>query len=258
MKLNQVAAQLYTLRDHLKTPAQVAASLKKVRKIGYEAVQVSGLGPIDPGELRKILDGEGLVCCATHENSDTILESPEAVVATLNILGCTYTAYPYPSNADFSSLRTTRIFIKKLNAAGRVLKESGKILAYHNHDIEFIRIKNRPILQIIYDETDPDYLQGEIDTHWVQAGGGSAVAWCRRLAGRLPMLHMKDYGVTSDRKRVFAEIGSGNMNWNDIIPAAESAGCQWYIVEQDADWVNNDPFKSLKISLRYIRENLVE
>ena len=67
---------------------------------------------------------------------------------------------------------------------------------------------------------------------------------------------MKDYGVNAERKRVFAEIGSGNMNWDDIVPAAEEAGCRWFIVEQDNDWVDNDPFKSLKVSLRYIRENL--
>ncbi|RKX34780.1 MAG: sugar phosphate isomerase/epimerase, partial [Verrucomicrobia bacterium] len=44
MKINQVAAQLYTLRDHIKTPADIAASMKKVREIGYTAVQVSGMG----------------------------------------------------------------------------------------------------------------------------------------------------------------------------------------------------------------------
>lgn len=258
MRIEQVAAQLYTLRDHAKTPSQISATLRKVRKIGYEAVQVSGLGPIDPDELRRILDGEGLVCCATHENANTILENPHAVVATLNILGCTYTAYPFPSKIDFSSMRSTREFVRKINEAGRVLKEGGKILAYHNHDIEFVQIKGRTILEIIYDETDDDCLQAEIDTHWVQAGGGSSAAWCRHLSGRLPLLHMQDFGLSSDRKRVFAEIGSGNMDWKEIILAAEQAGCRWYVVEQDGDWVDNDPFKSLKLSLRYIRENLVE
>jgi sugar phosphate isomerase/epimerase len=258
MKIEQVAAQLYTLRDHLKTPSQVSASLKKVRKIGYQAVQVSGLGPIDPAELRKILDGEGLVCCSTHENSATILDNPETVVATLNILGCTYTAYPYPSNADLTSVKGVKDFVRRLNNAGRVLKENGKVLTYHNHDIEFTRLKGRTVLEIIYDETDPELLKGELDTHWVQTGGGSTVAWCRRLAGRLPLLHLKDFALTSDRKRVFAEIGSGNMNWEDIIPAAEEAGCRWFIVEQDGDWVDNDPFKSLKASFRYIEDELTE
>ena len=62
MRRKQIAAQLYTLREFLKTPEDIAISLKKVKKIGFDAVQVSGLGPIDAAELKKILDGEGLIC----------------------------------------------------------------------------------------------------------------------------------------------------------------------------------------------------
>ncbi len=84
MKIDQVAAQLYTIRDHIKTPADIAASMKKVRDIGYTAVQVSGMGPIEESELMKILDGEGLDCCATHEPGDVIRQTPEIVVERLN------------------------------------------------------------------------------------------------------------------------------------------------------------------------------
>ena len=46
MKVNQVAAQLYTIRDFTKTPANVALSMRKIRSIGFTAVQVSGMGAI--------------------------------------------------------------------------------------------------------------------------------------------------------------------------------------------------------------------
>ena len=62
----QIAAQLYTLRDFTKTPADIASTLARVRKIGYESVQLSALGPIDPNELVKILKSEGLSVVATH------------------------------------------------------------------------------------------------------------------------------------------------------------------------------------------------
>jgi sugar phosphate isomerase/epimerase len=254
MKIEQVAAQLYTLRDHLKTSEQIAKTLRQVRKIGYQAVQISGLGPIDPKDLATMLDGEGLRCCATHENAQAILETPESVVETLSILGCQHTAYPYPSDVDFSSVRSVKAFAKRLDAAGSVLRASGKTLSYHNHDIEFRRVKNKPILEYIYENTDPENLKAELDTHWVQAGGGSTAAWCRKLSGRMPLIHLKDFALTDDRTRVFAEIGSGNMDWDEIIREAEAAGCQWFIVEQDADWIDSDPFKSLKTSFRFLKE----
>jgi sugar phosphate isomerase/epimerase len=258
MKIEQVAAQLYTLRDHLKTPQQIASTLRKVRRIGYTAVQVSGVGPIDSSELARMLDGEGLICCSTHENGDTILNSPDAVVEKLNILGCTYTAYPHPSKIDLSTPRAVKAFAKRLNNAGRVLHEAGKVLAYHNHDTEFVRMKDRTILEIIFDETDSMFLQAELDTFWVQAGGCDPVAWCRKMKARLPLLHLKDYAIIPDRKRVFAEVGSGNLAWSQIISAADESGCSWYPVEMDADWVDNDPFKSLKRSLQYLKENIAE
>ncbi|TVQ26878.1 MAG: sugar phosphate isomerase/epimerase [Spirochaetaceae bacterium] len=257
MKIEQVAAQLYTLRDHLKTPDQMAKTLRQVRKIGYQAVQVSGTGPIDPHELRRILDGEGLTCCATHENSATILDSPKAVVEKLSILGCAHTAYPYPANIDFGSPRDVKNLIKQLDAAGRVLRDHGMVLSYHNHDIEFRQIKGRTVLEMIYAETDPNHLKAELDTHWVQAGGASVASWCRKMRGRMPLIHLKDYAIDNDRQRRFAEIGSGNLDWAEIISAAEESGCQWFIVEQDADWVDNDPFKSLKSSFKYIKDQLV-
>lgn len=254
MKIEQVAAQLYTLRDHLKTPEQIAKTLRQVRKMGYTAVQVSGTGPIDPGELKSILDGEGLVCCATHENAESILETPEAVAEKLSILGCEHTAYPFPAGIDFSSMRSLKEFVKRLDRAGAALRHAGKTLSYHNHDIEFRRVKGAVILDFIYEHTDPEHLKAELDTHWVQAGGGSSAAWCRRLRGRMPMIHLKDYAIDDERQRRFAEVGSGNMDWREIIDAAEAAGVSWFIVEQDAHWVDNDPFKSLKTSFRYLKE----
>jgi sugar phosphate isomerase/epimerase len=254
MKTHQIAAQLYTVRDFAKTPAEIALTLKKIRAIGYEAVQISGLGPISEKELLAMLNGEGLACCATHEDGNTILNEPQRVVEHLNKLGCPLTAYAWPGGIKFDTLPDVKEFAARLNAAGKVLHEAGQILCYHNHHIEFRHLAGKPILEILFAETDPRYLQGEPDTYWVQHGGGDPVAWCERLKNRLPILHMKDYTVTTDNKATFAEIGNGNLNWPRIIAAAEAAGCKWFCIEQDT--CPGDPFDSLKQSFEYTRDNL--
>ena len=43
-----VAAQLYTLRDFLKTPADVAKTMARLKKIGYDAAEVAGFDPLTP------------------------------------------------------------------------------------------------------------------------------------------------------------------------------------------------------------------
>lgn len=256
MKLKQVAAQLYTLRDFLKTPADIASSLKKVSDIGYQAVQLSGLGPIDEAELVKILDGEGLVCCATHEDGDSILNDPNAVIDKLHKLNCSYTAYPYPGGVELNTLADVESFAARLDASGKVLADAGITLAYHNHHIEFRRFDGEIMLDVIYSRTNPRHLQGEPDTYWIQYGGGDPADWCRKLSGRLPLLHMKDYAIMPDLTVSFAEVGNGNLNWPEIVHTAQESGCQWYIVEQDV--CQRDPFESLKMSFDYIKDNLVD
>ncbi len=258
MKLSQVAVELYTVRDWLKTPAEIAESLSRIREIGYHAVQLSGLGPIETNELLKILSAEGLVCSSTHEDAAELLETPDRIAEKLDLLGCTQTAYPFPHGVSFAGMTEVKEFASRLNHAGRILNDRGITFSYHNHDIEFMRLGGRPILEILYDETDPRFVKAEIDTYWVQAGGANPVDWCRRMRERLPLLHIKDYGVNEERRAVYREIGQGNLDWPAIISAAEESGCQWYIVEQDADWADDDPFKSLQMSLDYIKANLIE
>jgi sugar phosphate isomerase/epimerase len=251
MKISQLAAQLFTLREHCKTPADLAVSLKKVRAIGYQAVQVSGVCPMPEAELTKLLRDNDLVCCATHEKSDMILNEPAAVVKRLQALGCKITAYPFPAGVQFDTLENVRALAERLNAAGKILAEAGLILCYHNHHTEFRRVGDRPALEVIYAETDPRYLQGEPDTYWVQHGGGDPVAWCERLANRLPIIHLKDYVVDSENKATFCEVGRGNLDWTRILAAAEKAGCQWYCVEQDR--CPGDPFDSLQQSFEFLK-----
>jgi sugar phosphate isomerase/epimerase len=254
MKIEQVALQLYTLRDQLKTPADIAASLKKARAIGYRAVQASGLGPISEPDLVSILNGEGLQLCATHEPSATIVNEPEKVVERLQKLGCIYTAYPHPGGVDVTDPAQLDRLANQLDHAGEILHRAGQVLTYHNHAIELVRSGNRTVLDYLYEETDARFLQGELDTYWIQYGGGDPAAWCEKLSGRLPLLHLKDYRFTAKNQPDFAEIGYGNLNWPKIIAAAEQSGCRWFIVEQDS--CPGDPFDSIKLSFDYLSEHL--
>ncbi|NJK91984.1 MAG: sugar phosphate isomerase/epimerase [Blastochloris sp.] len=255
MKIHQVAAQLYTCRDLLKTPEDIARTLRRVRQIGYTAVQVSGMGPIPESELVKILQGEGLVCCATHESGDLIRQNPQAVIDRLQKLNCKLTAYPYPSGVKMDSLESLNSLCHDLNRAGELMAAAGITLTYHNHGIEFVKTNGVTALDYIYNHTNPRFLQGEPDTFWIHYGGGDNVEWCRKLNQRLPMMHLKDYGFTIENKHQFCEIGHGTLNFRAIIAAAEASGCQWFIVEQDT--TPGDPIDSLKLSFDHIQAHLV-
>jgi sugar phosphate isomerase/epimerase len=257
MKIEQVAVQLYTLRDHLKSPEDYQESLQKVAEIGYKSVEVAGPRPFSESEIASLCAEKGLVINSSHEDPRLILENPAKVVENLDAFGCRYTAYPFPAGVDLSSGDSVRSMVEGLNASGKVLHAAGKVLTYHNHADELEHsLGGMPVLEVIYGQTDPDFLQGEIDTYWIHAGNSSPEAWCARLRDRLPLLHIKDYGPGDDGKPRFMEIGSGILDFRTIIATAEASGCQWFIVEQDD--CPGDPFVSLEQSFRYIRDNLVD
>jgi sugar phosphate isomerase/epimerase len=246
----RIALQLWTLRDHLKTADEVARSFARVREIGYEHVQLSGLGPIPSAEVKRLADEAGLGICATHEDGAQIVEQPSQVADTLGTLGCRFTAYPYP-HVPLDTLDQVFKLADDLSRAGEVLRGRGQLLTYHNHAIEFRKLKGKAILDWLYERMDPVMVHGEIDTYWVQAGGGDPAAYCARLSGRLPLLHLKDYAITPSNEPIMAALGEGNLNFAVIIREAESAGCQWYIVEQDGGF--EDPFEAIATSLKYLK-----
>jgi sugar phosphate isomerase/epimerase len=258
MKKDKIAAQLYSVRDSCNDAHDLTETLGKVRSIGYKAVELSSLGPLPPYELKRVLEGEGLTCCSTHEDSEELLTDPGAVVERLNVLGCASTTYPSPKGQDFSSAEGVRRMCKALNRTGKFLKKEGISFGYHNHNTEFHRLNGRTILEMILSETDPEAVLIELDTYWAQAGGGDPVDWLGRLKGRVSLLHCKDYGVDSGGKAMFKEIGQGNLAWARIMPAARRAGCLWYVVEQDSDWAHGDPFESLKMSLAFLKKTFAD
>ena len=256
-KLEQFAVILFTLRDYIKTPEDFKNTLDKIAAIGYKSVQISGMAKevMTTEEIVAETGKRGLTICATHEPGADILDDTEAVIQRLNELGTRHTAYPFPAGVDFSSEASLQELITKLDAAGKKMAEAGLVLTYHNHAHELYKVNSKTILRRIYDETDPTHLQAEIDTHWIQRGGADPIKWIESLPGRLPLLHIKDYKVDPDGNADYAEIGNGNLDFPAIIAAAEKAGCQWYIVEQDT--CPGDPFDSIAQSFEYIRKHLV-
>jgi sugar phosphate isomerase/epimerase len=101
-------------------------------------------------------------------------------------------------------------------------------------------------------EESPD-LYFILDVFWVQAGGMNPCTYIEKLKGRIKIIHFKDFRVNG-RTRQFAEIGEGNLQWNEIIPLCEKTGVHCAVIEQDADFLK-DPFDSLAISKKFLVEN---
>ena len=243
--LPRLAAQLYTVRQFTQTAPDLAASLRKVCDIGYKAVQISAIGPIPNAEVKAMVDDLGLEICITHIGQPALWNDIDAVIAQHKLWNCPNVAIGSMPQEYRQGEDGFRRFAAEANAVGQKLAAAGLTFSYHNHSFEFVRFGRRTGLDLLYEETDPRYLKAEIDTYWVQHGGGDPAAWIRKVAGRMPVVHFKDM-VVIDGQPSMAEIGEGNLNWPAIIDACCAAGVKYAAIEQDI--CRRDPFESLGIS----------
>ncbi len=244
----KLGAQLYTVRQFTQTIEGIAETLRKVKAIGYQAVQVSGFGPVDAKEVAKAVQDEGLTVAATHMAWEAFLNGLDEVIETHKLWRCVHPAIG-GLGAEYRGQEGLKRFLGELPPVARRLAAEGMDFSYHNHNHELVRIGDRTWLECLYEQADPAELKAEIDTYWIQAGGGDPADWVRRCAGREPLLHLKDMSVTPDRQQRFAPIGEGNLNWPAILAAARQGGVEWCLVEQD-DSYGEDPFGCLEISYR--------
>ena len=250
LSAKQIAAQLYTVREFTKTEADIAETMQKVRELGYEAVQCSALGPIEPAALKNIVDSEGLSIIATHTSYERMRDEPQSVIDEHQLWGCKHAAIGgLPGNTEAQTVMPDSRGRHRKSL--RVLLKAGLTFSYHNHSFELERYNGRTGLEILYAESDPNCFKSELDTYWIQHGGGDPAAWIRQLKGRADIIHLKDMAMQGSTQR-FAEIGEGNLNWDAILDACLYAEVEWYIIEQDTCY-ERDPFESLGISLRNLK-----
>jgi sugar phosphate isomerase/epimerase len=148
------------------------------------------------------------------------------------------------------------------------LAKHGIELYYHNHHVEFEKYDGKYLMDIIKDSTK--HIGFELDVYWIQRGGENPVRYIQQFAGRIKLLHLKDYRIKLDTSALesgdrdkfreafegavqFAEVGEGNLPMKEIIDTGLACGSEYFLIEQDQQY-GRDPFDCLATS----RDNLIK
>ncbi len=247
----KLGAQLFTLRDYCKTTEDFAATLQKVADIGYTTVQVSGTCAYEPAWLAEELKKTGLRCVITHTSPIRMRENPRAVISDHRVFDCRYIGLgSFPEGA--AGIAHIDRFISDFLPVARTIRDHGAYMMYHNHQFEFGHDESgMTYLDKLLEAFPADCMGLTLDTYWVQAGGGNPATWLRRSKGRVPCIHLKDCVIVGTEQRM-AAVGDGNIHFDEVIAAAEEAGTEYLLVEQDNTY-GRDPFDELKRSYNYLR-----
>jgi sugar phosphate isomerase/epimerase len=248
------ALQLYTMRDPAKK--DLPGTLKKIREMGWEYVQWSGMPNLPADKIRAALDGAGLKAVAAHISLEAFEKDFEKEAAFWKTVGVRDVAVGGMMKDCKANMEAWLRGAKRLNAVGAKLRNVGMRLSYHNHSFEFEKFPGDPRckLDIVLEATDPENLAAEFDTAWVYQGGADPAAYIRKYKRRCPVVHIKDTVPAQNHKVRFKPLGQGVLDWKDIFAAGHEAGIEWYIYEQDSG--EGSPFDYARASYEFLVKNL--
>jgi sugar phosphate isomerase/epimerase len=226
--------------------------MMKIAKLGFEAIQVSGVGSIIPAEeIAETSQAYGLDVILTHTDPARILEQTKEVIEEHRMMKAKYIGIGEIPKRYERSQSGYREFITDFIPAAREIKNAGLQLMYHNHHIEFEKYDGKLAIEYMKDKfKDVNFT---LDIYWVQMAGGDPAKWIRTLGDRVKILHLKDCAVVGGISRM-CEVMEGNLNWQNIMDAAQEVGVKYGFIEQD-ECYGKDPFECLRISLQNLRNN---
>jgi sugar phosphate isomerase/epimerase len=270
MKKLPVAVQVYSVRDEAEKDFR--GTMKKIKELGYDGVELAGLYGLKPAEVKSILNETGLIALSAHVPYVDLVGDTAGTINDYALIGCKYIAVPYMTEESRPNTPKFPEVIREIARIGAACKEKGITLLYHNHDFEFVKMPDGSYgLDYLYSHIPADILQTEIDTCWVNIAGEDPAAYVKKYAGRCPIVHLKDFykegkpanlykliGLNEDEKKdekagyfEFRPVGYGMQDMPSILEASLEAGAKWVVVEQDES-VGRSRLEAVELSRKYL------
>ena len=255
-----IAVQLYTLRNLKMAPADM---LEQIAAIGYTGVEIAGtFAPgLPPADLRKLLDAAGLKAVSAHVSLNDMEADLPGAIRTQKILGNDVLIVPWVAEeVRGKTADSWKALGARLGRLAKRCQHAGMRFMYHNHDFEMATIDGKLAIDWLMDgaaQTANGVPVGyELDMAWVQRGGQDVVALLERYSGRVARVHAKDLAVdpaANPQEMGFEAVGSGKLDWEKILPVAQEAGVEWYVVEHDSP---ADAFANIRSSYEFLASKL--
>jgi sugar phosphate isomerase/epimerase len=278
----ELGIQLHSVRNNM--AADPIKTIKKIAKTGYKTVEIArhdaneehclGFG-LSANKINILKKESGINIIGAHINPIN-KKNIRKMAEFYKEIG---TKYIIISLDFFKDKREVANKAGKYDELGKVLHDYGMQLLYHNHFHEFQIIDGKPVIDWIYELTNPEYVGFELDTYWVFRSGNNPISVLKRLGNRIKLIHQKDmpagYGngidlldkskkhggvptclesfVSYINESAFTEIGTGIMSIQSIINTAIKYTAAEHLI-LDQDFTKLDEMKSMKINYNNLSE----
>ncbi len=279
----EIGAQMMMLKQQVADQGMFPV-LQQLRELGYDAVEVSQI-PMSAENTAGLEKGVtelglevGALSVALKQNAfstgDNLDTDFDKIVADCKRLNTRYVRIGMMPHDAMASKDACAAWAAECEERAQRLGSEGITLLYHNHHVDLAQYDGERIFDLV--RRVAISLAFEVDLFWVQRGGMAPLDMLEEYAGVCKTIHVKDFRVLplppeamnlyasgkpedlAEFRDMFhnnvqyAEVGKGNMNWPELLPAAERAGAEYFFVEQDEQY-GRDPMDCLRDSREYLR-----
>jgi len=240
-----IGLQLYTVRKAMQSDFD--GTLKRVAAVGYQEVEFAGLFGQPAAGVRKVLDHLGLAAPSMHVPFETLSQGWNAVLDDAGRLGCRYVVVPSIPDSLRTSIDDYRRVAESFTRGAEAAAKAGMGFAYHNHAVDFKPLDRKLPFDVLLEATDPAVVRIELDLYWIERAGYDPLRYFNRWPGRCKLIHVKDSLGAPDHR--MTEVGSGIIDWPNLLASARAAGAEHFFVEQDDAM---KPLDSIAASFSYL------
>ncbi len=275
-----LGVQMMMLKDQVAEQGMWAV-LQRLAEMDLHAVEVSQI-PMDEENTAALERGVkelgiqvGALSVALKggptATGDNVEEHYDKIVADCKRLGTRFVRIGMMPFTAMVSKEACEAWAAEVEPAAARFAADGITLCYHNHHVDLAQFDGERIFDIVR-RVAPS-VKFEVDLHWVQRGGMAPLDMLKAYSGVCKLIHVKDFRVVPVAQEVvdlmaagkfaegfagfiniaqFAEVGQGNMNWPELLPASIEAGAEFFFIEQD-DTYGRDPFDCIADSRAYLK-----
>ncbi len=279
----EIGAQMMMLKQQVADQGMFPV-LQQLRDLGYDAVEVSQI-PMSAESTAGLEKGVaelglevGALSVALKQNAfstgDNLDTDFDKIVADCKRLNTRYVRIGMMPHDAMASKDACEAWAAECEERAQQLGSEGITLLYHNHHVDLAQYDGERIFDLV--RRVATSLAFEVDLFWVQRGGMAPLDMLEEYSGVCKTIHVKDFRVLPlppeamnlyasgkpedlaefrdmfHNNMQYAEVGKGNMNWPELLPAAERAGAEYFFVEQDEQY-GRDPMDCLRDSREYLR-----
>jgi len=134
-----IGVQAYTYRNSF--PLNVAATLDTIKALGISEMEGPNPANTTPEDFKKMLDERGISMPSIGADYNAITNDPEDFVKKAKFFGAKYIMVAWIPHGKTFTIDDAKKAVDDFNRVGKILKENGITLCYHDHGYEFGRTR---------------------------------------------------------------------------------------------------------------------